>query len=223
MPLLGKSLKIYMKEAANKAQTFLAELIGDTKIICQRYKEKVRPPFNQEAFVFRLKLPYQKEPLVRVLVEVTVQEKVLTPSQEKQIIHGYGESIFSTINAYALEEIIAEKACAILTTTKKLHEKTWVRSRARDYYDLWCIFKKFSSEITRDQLPSLIQEKCSLRGEKFTTAADFFEEGYTAEVNRTWNDWLGPLVPNLPSCQLVLEELKPIFETIIKPPTPTKP
>lgn len=164
--------------------------------------------------MFRIKLPYQREPLVRVLVEITTQENVLTPPEERQVIHEYGEPFFTSIQTYSLEEIIAEKACAILTQTKKLHEKTWVRSRARDYYDLWCVFKKFSNNIKQEELFDLTTQKCRLRGEKFKTSADFFEERYITEVCRTWEDWLGPLVPNLPKSHTIIDELKPIFKTI---------
>ncbi|MDP3443576.1 MAG: nucleotidyl transferase AbiEii/AbiGii toxin family protein [Ignavibacteria bacterium] len=210
----GKELESCMRQAARRSQELLVQLIGNTEITCERYQEKQPHPFNQEAFIFRAKFPYQKAPLVRVLVEVTTQEKILTSPQDKRIIHEYGEEISSKIQSYTLEEIIAEKACAILTNTKKLHERTWVRSRARDYYDLWCIFKKFDQDIKFDELPFLIKEKCALRGEAFTSSEDFFNEHYIKEVSRTWNEWLGPLVPYLPDSQIVFSELKPIFQKL---------
>ena len=137
--------------------------------------------------------------------------------RSKKIIHGYGEDILSTIQTYSLEEIIAEKACAILTNTKKLHEKTWIRSRARDYYDLWCVFRKFEAEIKHDQLLPLTQQKCYHREESFSKVEDFFEDRYIREICRTWADWLGPLVPDLPNCEIVLEELRPIFQKHVCP------
>ena len=60
---------------------------------------------------------------------------------------------------YKLEEIIAEKIRAILQFAAKLHERGWGRSRARDYYDLWRIFKEYRDYINLDIIPSMVLQK----------------------------------------------------------------
>lgn len=208
----GKELEQLIAQAVQTAQTQLITLIGNVEIFSERYIERQPHPFNQEAFIVKFKLPYQREPLVRVLIEVTTQEKILSPTHERAIIHGYGEEMSARIQTYSLEEIIAEKCCAILSNTRKIHERTWVRSRARDYYDIWCIFKKYERDLALKDLPGLIKAKCDLRGQSYQDAQDFFEELYIKEVQRTWKEWLCPLVQDLPNSNEVIEDLRAVFE-----------
>ena len=163
---------------------------------------------GQEAFTIRARLPYQREPLIRVLVEITVHEKILSPPQSKPIIHTYGEELLDLVHTYSLEEIIAEKASAMLSNAKKLHEKTWLRSRSRDYYDLWRIFNEFDHDLNKKILPKLVQEKCVLHGLECKSVNSFFQKDYIAEVKRTWADWLGPLVSDLPNPDHLMDDLR---------------
>lgn len=62
---------------------------------------------------------------------------------------------------------------------------------------------------------SFLREKCSIRGVSFRGPDDFFQEAMLAYVERTWDQWLGPLVPNLPSCETVIGELRPQIVTLL--------
>ena len=42
----------------------------------------------------------------------------------------------------------------------------------------------------------------------FTGINDFFDPIAIAEVHKTWNQWLGPLVIKLPETNLVIEDIK---------------
>lgn len=174
----------------------------------QRYTEKKSHPEGQEAFIIRVQLPWQKEPLVKVMIEITMAEAVLLPTIAKPILHNYGEQIHETINAYSLEEIVAEKLKAILQHTIKLHEQDWTRSRARDYYDLYSIFQKFGSQINLPLIKQTLLKKCELKGISFQNAEDFFEELMLNETEKTWQQWLGPLVKTLPTHKITIGSLK---------------
>lgn len=208
----GLLLESFMKEAAAIANAKLSSAIGNIEITCNRYKEKMPHPKGQEAFVMNTRLPYQREPLVRVLVEVTTNEKVLDSVQKRPILHSYGEKIEASICTYSLNEIIAEKICAILSSAKKIHEKTWHRSRSRDYYDLWRILSDFNHEVRKETLGQLIQRKTLLKGIIFSSPQDLFELDHIQEIKRTWDEWLGPLLPNLPTSETVLSDLKELLD-----------
>jgi predicted nucleotidyltransferase component of viral defense system len=90
------------------------------------------------------------------MVEVSVDEPVLRPALEREVIHEYGEPLDTRVKVYSLEEIVAEKLRAILQHVEKLEERGWSRSRARDYYDLWRVLKRYRDEVELAGFASLL-------------------------------------------------------------------
>jgi hypothetical protein len=56
---------------------------------------------------------------------------------------------------------------------------------------------------------SFLAEKCAAQNVAFAGPADFFESRMLAYVEKTWDQWLGPLVPELPAFATVIGELRP--------------
>lgn len=98
---------------------------------------------------------------------------------------------------------------AILQHTKKMHERDWSRSRARDYYDLWSIFHTFHERLNLTDLARLLKQKCDHKEVSFRDGDSFFDDKMLAHVKQTWNQWLGPLVSNLPTYETVITTLRP--------------
>lgn len=165
-------------------------------------------PEGQQAFVVGAQFPWQSQPLTKAMIEISCNEAVLLEPISKPLIHPYGELIDLQMNLYSLEEIILEKLRAILQHTKKLHERDWSRSRARDYYDLWRIFGMFEKGIDLEVIKENLPIKCSHKQVSFKEPTDFFDEKMIGYVSKTWNQWLGPLIVDLPDSQDILEELK---------------
>lgn len=188
---------------------------ADVRLIVERYEEKDAHPFEQEAFKVRAKFPWHREPLTSAKIEITMQESILFPPVMKKIIHPYDEDIDTSIQIYSLEEIVLEKLRAILQKTKKLHEEGRDRSRTRDYYDLWRIFTTFESSLYFDDFSGSLQKKCDLKNVHFTGADSFFDPIMMETVKRTWKQWLGNLVSDLPECSLVIDGLKAKLELLI--------
>lgn len=180
---------------------------------CNRYPERDAHPEKQEAFVIHARLPWQRDYNTSVKIEVTTQEKVILPAEDKMIIHGYHESLECRILTYQIEEIIAEKIRAILQFAKKLHERGWGRSRVRDYYDLWRILSNYGHTIKRELLPDLVHQKCSTKAVSLGSIDDLFQEKLLESL-KEWNMWLEPIVPNLPDSSRVLKELRMQLEEI---------
>jgi hypothetical protein len=60
-----------------------------------------------------------------------------------------------------------------------------------------------------------LHQKCVTRNVTFCTPADFFSTAMIQHVERTWNQWLSPLVPGLPAFDAVLRDLKPQIAALL--------
>jgi predicted nucleotidyltransferase component of viral defense system len=212
--LTGGDMEHAVREACDTASRMLDEYTF-VEIACERYTEKDPHPGGQEAFTIRARFPWQGQTRIRVMIEITADEKILKPAPHRRIIHEYGEPLEAEVRVYMLEEVVAEKLRAILQHAEQLEERGWSRSRARDYYDLWRILGAYRNQLDISDFMSLLREKCSLRNVTFEGPDDFFQERILAYVERTWDDWLGPLVPVLPSFQTVIGALRPEIATLL--------
>ncbi|MCP5504950.1 MAG: nucleotidyl transferase AbiEii/AbiGii toxin family protein [Chlamydiales bacterium] len=194
-------------EACKHAEMQMREF-SPIRLYIKKYEEKMPHPEGQQAFVINAQFPWQSQPLTKAMIEISCNEMVLLEPVLKNLIHPYGEPINLEMHLYSLEEIILEKLRAILQHTKKLHERDWSRSRARDYYDLWRIFGMFEKGIDFERIKENLPLKCSHKRVSFKGPTDFFDEKMISYVSKTWNQWLGPLVRDLPDSPVILEELK---------------
>lgn len=96
----------------------LLEQYAPVALECDRYTEREPHLPGQEAFLMRCRLPWHRQPHVRIMVEITADEPVLRPVRQRRITHEYGEPLKASIGVYSLEEIVAEKLRAILRQAK---------------------------------------------------------------------------------------------------------
>ena len=200
---------------ACEAAARLLDEYAPVEIVCERYTEREPHPAGQEAFAIRARFPWHRKPSTRVMVEITVDEPILRPTKQLSIIHEYGEPLEAILSVYSMEEVVAEKLRAILQTVERLQERGWARSRARDYYDLWRVLGSYREQMNLDGFAALLTEKCAVRNVRFGGPDDFFQKMMLSHVEQTWNQWLGPLVPKLPSFETVLGELRPQISDLI--------
>lgn len=196
-----------ISEACKQAEAQM-RAFAPIRLDLKKYEEKKPHPEGQQAFIISAQFPWQSQPLTKAMIEISYYETVLLQPVLKPLLHPYGEPIELQMNLYSLEEIILEKLRAILQHTKKLHERDWSRSRARDYYDLWRIFGMFQNSIDLERIRKNLALKCAYKQVRFNGPADFFDEKMIQYVSKTWNQWLGPLVANLPDSHQVIGELK---------------
>lgn len=210
----GDAMEDSVRAACDTAEKLLNEYAA-VDIVCERYTEKEPHPMGQEAFTIRARLPWHKTQHTRVMIETTVDEKVIKPIEMRKVMHEYGEPVDFRVKVYALEEIVAEKLRAILQHVQKLEERGWSRSRARDYYDLWRVLGRYKEQMNLSGFASLIHEKCALREVDFDGPEDFFQETLLALIEETWNQWLGQLVPQPPDFRTVIDDLRPQVEALV--------
>lgn len=204
----GDAMESCVRKACEVAVSLLDEY-APVEIVCERYVEKEPHPGGQEAFTIRARLPWQRQPHTRIMIETALDEKLLKPVQKRKVIHAYGEPLEAQVRVYAIEEIVAEKLRAILQHVERLEERGWGRSRARDYYDLWRVLWAYEDQMDLSNFDQFLHDKCAVRNVTFRGPGDFFREAMLAHIEKTWNQWLGPLVPELPSFKTVIGELRP--------------
>jgi predicted nucleotidyltransferase component of viral defense system len=210
----GKALERAIQAACEASIRLLDEFVP-VQIAWQRYTEREPHPTGQEAFVIRAQFPWHRQPHARALVEISVDEQVLTTPVRRALIHEYGEPLDATVLVYSLEEVVAEKLRSILQHMRKMEERGWARSRARDYYDLWRVLGEYRSNIDISNFRELLNAKCALKGVTFSGSEDFFRSPMIDYVEKTWEQWLGPLVPALPSFQTIADDLKPRIRELL--------
>lgn len=204
----GTGMEDAIEEVCREATVLLDEYAA-VEIACERYTEREPHPAGQEAFIIRVRLPWHRRPQTRVMIEITVDEPVQRQVQQRKILHDFGEPLEVMVGVYSLEEIIAEKLRVILQHVRLLDEKGWSRSRARDFYDLWRILNTFADQLDLSGFADFLYEKCAVRDVSFSSPEDFFPEVVLDYVEKTWEQWLGPLVPGLPAFETVISELRP--------------
>lgn len=210
----GDAMEQAIREACGAAVKLLDEH-APVEVSCERYTERESHPGGQEAFTIRARFPWQRQPQTRIMIETTVDEKILKPTLKRKLIHEYGEPIESEIRVYALEEIVAEKLRAILQHAEQLEERGWSRSRARDYYDLWRVLGAYKHQMDLSDFTIFLGVKCAVRNVTFTGPDDFFQDTMLASIEKSWGQWLGPLVPVLPSFKTVIGELRPQIAVLV--------
>ena len=73
----------------------------------------------------------------------------------------------------------------------------------------------YREQIDLTDFRSLVHQKSALRGVDFEGPEDFFHSRMLAYVGDTWVQWLGPLVPGLPSFDTVINSLRPQVESLV--------
>lgn len=76
----------------------------------------------------------------------------------------------------------------------------------------------YKSRMELTNFASFLREKCAVRKVSFKEPRDFFQEAILAYVEKTWDQWLGPLVPDLPPYGTVIGELRPQIEELLTSP-----
>ena len=203
----GDSMERAIREACGMAERLPGKL-DTVEFVCERYVEKRPHPGRQEAFTVDARLPWQKKVPTRVKVEITMDERIIRPVRRRKIIHQYDEPFEAEFRVYSLEEVVAEKLCAILQNTERVRRRGWGRPRARDYYDLWRVLGDYGREMDFTDFGSFLREKCSRRDLDFNGAEDFFDKSMLTFVEGIWHEMLEHLTPELPSFETVIGELR---------------
>ncbi|MGA2655378.1 MAG: nucleotidyl transferase AbiEii/AbiGii toxin family protein [Gammaproteobacteria bacterium] len=203
-----------LANAMQISNRYLIDNYGPFDIQIKRKLQRQPHPWGQEAFDIRVKFPQHPINLsCGIKIEITHDEPVILTPDYKSIMHSYDEPFDSFIACYPIEEIIAEKLRALLQTHEKLTLGK-LRSRPRDYYDLWKILGKYGESIDKNKLKDVLQKKCSHRMVSYHTIDDFFTNVLVDETKKSWKNSLHLQLEDLPNCEQVIEETRLLIQKI---------
>jgi predicted nucleotidyltransferase component of viral defense system len=215
--ITGSVLDHYLAQIVMLATKLSAQKGSGIEYSAALYQEKKAHPFNQRAYIVKAQFPWHRSPLTRIKLEISRDEDLSYAPVEKPILHEYGETLPQTITTYALEEILTEKYRGILQNQERLKHKGWMRSRVRDFYDLWYMLKHFKHEINFEGFTQAFDQKCLQKGITFEGAQQFFnQKEYLGKVEKDWGQFLNGLITTALSFEKTIEELKAITEEIFE-------
>lgn len=215
--LSDETLDLYLNHVVRIATELSEQSGGGVRFELGTYGEKSPHPFNQKAYTLRAQFPWHREPLTKIKFEVSRDETLVYPPVQRPILHEYGEKLEQQIQAYSLEEILTEKFRGILQNQERLKIKGWIRSRVRDFYDLWHILTEFKNEINLEDFKVSFVKKCASKEIDFDSPEQFFNnQKYLTIVERDWGTYLGNLVTDLPSFDDTINQLKILTVEVFK-------
>jgi predicted nucleotidyltransferase component of viral defense system len=156
---------------------------------------------------YRGPLVFPGSPKIRL--DLTQHEPVLRPVQRRAIVHPYSDGLpaNTSVNTYALGELVAEKARAL-----------WERTRPRDLYDVVLLGTLSRSPEESRALRELASEKFAAKGLSLPTATAIVEKAQRdAELRSEWASMLAHQLPALPSLDEFLSRLPDALSWLSSP------
>lgn len=135
-----------------------------------------------------------------VKVDITIQEKLVDPPNDRPVLRGYDE--FSDVPAgrkitvYTLEEIVTEKTMALADRA---------RNEPRDLYDLWYLTSH--ADVGVEHLAHAVTEKLTFHGQPAKGIAEAIR-GKEARLKALWSKRLAYQVSKLPEFDEVFRALR---------------
>ena len=174
----GEEMERLVREACETAVRLLDEH-APSKSPVSAIRSRDPHPGGQEAFAIRARFPWQSRPQTRVMIEVTMDERVLLTVERRQVIHDYGDPLNAEVIVYSLEEIVAEKLRALLQQADIFERRGWSRSRARATNDLWRVLDAYKDRMDWPALThscgrSVLFEACPSQGQMISSMKPCF-------------------------------------------------
>jgi predicted nucleotidyltransferase component of viral defense system len=136
----------------------------------------------------------------RVLFDLTKHEPVLGEPENRPVFHPYPDQLpdGTTVRAYYLEELLAEKTRALLE-----------RTLPRDLYDVVFLLESRFGDFDLDEARELFRGKCEAKSLTPPSSADLMAVVRSAvELRSEWENMLGHQLPSLPPFEPHLSRLE---------------
>ena len=129
---------------------------------------------------------------IKIKLDMTAPEKeeILLPLETREIIHPYSDDFHARIQAYSLEEIMAEKIRALFE-----------RTRPRDLYDV----RRLHNEVDYVKVLNILYEKCRVKDVEIDVR---FLEDRRDDFASAWTNSLQHQIKMLPDFDDVFHEVK---------------
>ena len=154
-----------------------------------------------------LRMPIASLPRVRF--DITQHEPVIDVPSPRIPLHAYPDSLpeATSIAAYSMEELLAEK-------TRALYERT----RPRDLYDVVFLLENHSAEFDLGVARGFFTRKCASKGLTVPSTQDLIRViEAEVELRSEWENMLGHQLPELPDLDSFLTRLPGNLDWIDEP------
>ncbi|RZN38730.1 MAG: hypothetical protein EF813_04565 [Methanosarcinales archaeon] len=169
-------------------------VLGAKEISGINYTEEVSIHENINGFVanvyFRILRSTGNPIKIKLNMAAPEKQEILLPLETKEIIHLYSDDFHARIQAYSLEEIMAEKMRALFE-----------RTRPRDLYDV----RRLHNEVDYVKVLNILYEKCRVKDVEIDVR---FLEDRRDDFASAWTNSLQHQIKMLPNFDDVLHEVK---------------
>ena len=143
----------------------------------------------------------------RIKLDLTDDEVLVADPVSREVFHPYSDTPEGGIHVpcYCFEEVFAEKIRAL-----------GERLRPRDLYDVIHLYRHDSTKQGREQILSILKEKCSFKGIPVPTMEILESKPERAELVSEWENMLGHQVPVLPPFEQFWQELPEVFDWLYR-------
>lgn len=179
----------------------------DSGIIIQYSREDHRSHQNTYTFYLAYEGPLPGTSPKEVKVDITINERIVLPVQEKVVLRGYDEyedlPENAEIKVYSLEEILVEKVIALTDRA---------RNEPRDLYDVWYLTVQENMNLSLI-LPE-INRKLEFRQRDMAGMNDEFLKKET-RLKKLWQTRLSYQMVALPYFDEVFRAVRRTFRNVI--------
>lgn len=180
-----------------------AEVKNASGIIIRYAREDRKSHQNSHTFYLAYEGPLPGMTAKEVKVDITIEERIVLPLQERPVLKGYEEyedlPDDATILVYSLEEILTEKVVALADRA---------RNEPRDLYDVW-----YLTELEKMDLSALIPEitaKLEFRDRGLDGMGEEFGKK-EARLKKLWQMRLANQMAELPHFEEVYRSVQRTF------------
>ena len=195
---------------ATPLETILAELdkmFADVRqasgVIIRYSRDDRKSHQNTHTFYLAYEGPLPGQAVKEVKVDISINERLVSPLQERQVLKGYEEYTDlpegATILVYSLEEILTEKFVALTD---------FARNEPRDLYDVWHLTVEDNMDIT-SIIPE-ITSKLEFRGKEVVGRGKEYGKK-EMRLKKLWQMRLANQMAELPHFEEVYRAVKRSF------------
>lgn len=170
-------------------------------VILSYARQDRHPHANTHTFYLGYEGPLPGGPAGKeVKVDITINEDVVFPIEERPVLRGYleYEDLLedARVHVYSLPEIAAEKVAALLDRA---------RNEPRDLYDLWHLTEH--AHLSLDQVVEAVRRKLAARGQELESLRGILREK-EPRYRRLWETRLSAQVAILPEFDQVFRAVR---------------
>jgi len=196
------TMEASLETILEKLEEISVEVRRASGVIIRYSREDRKSHQNSHTFYLAYEGPLSGTAVKEVKVDITINERLVLPLEERPVLKGYGEYADlpedATIQVYSLEEILTEKVVALVDRA---------RNEPRDLYDVWYLTEQENMDLSA-LIPEIIG-KLEFRGKGLNGMGDLDKK--EARLKKLWQMRLANQMAELPHFEEVYRAVRRTF------------